>query len=88
MEELVDTLPAFRDTVLYDGRTLTLHRKAQNLAADLAIVYGSRDERFRFEDVDRLAADSGKAPGDGWRRMGEDGGGWRRMEDGPQKGRT
>ncbi|GIL75118.1 hypothetical protein Vretimale_7807 [Volvox reticuliferus] len=59
VEELVDTLPAFRDAVLFDGRTLTLHRKAQNLAADLALVYGSRDERFLFTDVDQLAADSG-----------------------------
>ncbi|EFJ49643.1 hypothetical protein VOLCADRAFT_117089 [Volvox carteri f. nagariensis] len=59
VEELVDTLPAFRDVVLYDGRTLTLHRKAQNLAADLAVVHGSRDERFLFPDVDQLTADSG-----------------------------
>ncbi|GFR52114.1 hypothetical protein Agub_g14627, partial [Astrephomene gubernaculifera] len=59
VEELVDSLPAFRDAVLYDGRTLTLHRKAQNLAADLATLYGSRDERFAFPDVDQLAADSG-----------------------------
>ncbi|KAG2449945.1 hypothetical protein HYH02_000049 [Chlamydomonas schloesseri] len=69
VEELVDTLPAFRDSVLYDGRTLTLARRAQNLAADLAIVYGSRTGegqgegggggRFAFPDVDQLAADSG-----------------------------
>ncbi|GLC36938.1 hypothetical protein PLESTB_000176400 [Pleodorina starrii] len=59
VEELVDTIPAFRDAVLYDGRTLTLHRKAQNLAADLAVVYGSRDKRFAFSDVAQLAADSG-----------------------------
>ncbi|GIL50998.1 hypothetical protein Vafri_7068 [Volvox africanus] len=59
VEELVDTLPAFSDVVLYDGNLVTLHRKAQNLAADLALVYGSRDERFLFPDVDQLAADSG-----------------------------
>jgi hypothetical protein len=29
VEELADSLPAFRDAVLYDGKTLTLHRKAQ-----------------------------------------------------------
>ncbi|KAG2495177.1 hypothetical protein HYH03_006783 [Edaphochlamys debaryana] len=59
VEELIDSLPGFRDSVLYDGRTLTLHRRAQNLAADLAIVYGGRDDRFAFSDVDQLAADSG-----------------------------
>ncbi|KXZ51087.1 hypothetical protein GPECTOR_14g70 [Gonium pectorale] len=59
VEELVDTVPAFRDSVLYDGSTLTLHRRAQNLAADLAAVYGGRDERLAFPDLDRLAADSG-----------------------------
>ncbi|KAG2429042.1 hypothetical protein HXX76_011284 [Chlamydomonas incerta] len=61
VEELVDALPAFRDTLLYDGRTLVLQRRAQNLAADLACVYGGREggARFAFPDVEQLAGDSG-----------------------------
>lgn len=67
VDELVDSMPSFRDVVLYDGRTLTLHRRAQNLAADLGAVYGKRDERFAFPDMDQLAADSGECAGGAWR---------------------
>lgn len=79
VEELVDTLPAFRDTVLYDGRTLVLQRRAQNLAADLACVYGGREGggRFAFPDVDQLAGDSGAWRGVAWRGVAWCGAAWR-----------
>ena len=56
----MESLPAFQDKALYDGRTVQYARKAQNLAADLAARFGSGDERFAFNDVAKLAADSGE----------------------------
>lgn len=35
VEELEETFPGFRDSVLYDGRTVKFARKAQSLVADL-----------------------------------------------------
>eukprot|EP00877_Chromochloris_zofingiensis_P004080 jgi/Chrzof1/13673/Cz08g07170.t1 len=59
--DLSDNFPGFQDTVTCHDQQLPLLRKAQKLAFDLYLRFGTgeHDDRFKWADVDKLTADSG-----------------------------
>lgn len=59
---LVDAVPGFGDCGQWRGQPVPLHRRAVELAADLAARFGGGDARFAFGDAADLPADSGGRP--------------------------
>lgn len=56
---LAAAVPGFADSAAWRGQRVQLHRKAVELAADLAARFGGEDPRFAFADAADLPADSG-----------------------------
>eukprot|EP00884_Botryococcus_braunii_P019215 jgi/Botrbrau1/5978/Bobra.104_1s0009.1 len=59
VDELADSLPAFRDQSRVGDTKVVFNRKAQLLAADLCLLFGGEDEHFAFPDYQDLTADAG-----------------------------
>lgn len=59
MAGLAAAVPGFADSAAWRGQRVQLHRKAVELAADLAARFGGEDPRFAFADAADLPADSG-----------------------------
>ncbi len=51
--QLLSAMPYFNDVEIYDGREVPFYKRAQLLAADLALAFGGKSWG-RFEDLDRL----------------------------------